>query len=121
MTDATLPADILPDIADPGLGARRWLFFSLNAVSMIALGLVMTHVLAARGWSAASGVFLLLFVIGFPSPPIRVWSAAAAFLILRLSSDPVAFTNPALRNTPKDSPITARVAVCVAVRHEDVG
>jgi len=121
MTDATLPADILPDIADPALGARRWLFFGLNAVSMIALGALMTHVLAARGWSAASGIFLILFMIGLPWTLIGFWNAAVGFLILRFSADPVAFTNPALRFTPKDSPITARIAVCVAVRHEDVG
>jgi membrane glycosyltransferase len=121
MTDATLPADILPDISDPALGARRWLFFGLNAVSMVTLAWVMTHVLAARGWSAASGVFLMLFMIGLPWTLIGFWNAAVGFLILRFSSDPVAFTNPALRNTPKDSPITTRIAVCIAVRHEDVG
>jgi membrane glycosyltransferase len=120
MTDATLPADILPDKADPALGARRRLFFGLNAVSMMTLAWVMTHVLAARGWSAASGVFLMLFMIGLPWTLIGFWNAAVGFLILRFSSDPVAFTNPALRNTPKDSPITTRIAVCIAVRHEDV-
>jgi membrane glycosyltransferase len=121
MTDATLPADISPDIADDGLSARRWLFFGLNAASMIVLGALMEHVLAARGWSAASGVFLVLFFVGLPWTLIGFWNAAVGFLILRLTADPVAFTNPALRNTPKDSPITARIAVCLAVRHEDVG
>ena len=81
---------------------------------MIALGSVMTHVLAARGWSAASGVFLILFMIGLPWTLIGFWNSAVGFLIMRLSPDPVAFTNPALRNTPdEDSPITTRgTAIC---------
>jgi membrane glycosyltransferase len=120
MTDATLPTDILPDVADSALAARRWLFLGLNLVSMAGLAWLMTHVLAARGWSAASGLFLVLFLVGLPWTLIGFWNSAVGFLILRLSADPVAFTNPALRVTPKDSPITARVAVCVAVRHEDV-
>jgi membrane glycosyltransferase len=121
MTDATLPAgDNLAGTADNALSARRWFFFGLNAVSMIVLGSMMTHALAARGWSAASGLFLALFVIGLPWTLIGFWNAAVGFLIMRFSADPVAFTNPALRFTPKDSPIVTRTAVCLAVRHEDV-
>ena len=122
MTDATLPADAhLHDIADRTLAARRWLFFGLNAASMIALAVLMIDVLAARGWSAASGLFLALFLVGLPWTLIGFWNAAVGFVILRLTADPVAFTNPALRITPKDSPITTRTAICLAVRHEGVG
>jgi membrane glycosyltransferase len=121
MTDAILAAERgLPEAADDALGARRLLFFSLNAVSMIVLASLMTHMLAARGWSAASGLFLVLFVIGLPWTLIGFWNAAVGFLIMRLSADPVAFTNPALRITLKDSPIATRTALCLAVRHEDV-
>ena len=122
MTDATLPADnMMTNNADPGLAGRRWLFFALNAASMIGLGWLMIDVLAARGWSAASALFLALFLIGLPWTLIGFWNSAIGFVILRLSSDPVAFTNPALRITPKDSPVTARTAICLAVRHEDIG
>jgi membrane glycosyltransferase len=121
MTDATLPADILPDVADSALSVRRWLFFGLNIASMAALGWLMVHVLAARGWSAASGLFLILFIVGLPWTLIGFWNSVVGFVILRFSADPVAFTNPALRITPKDSVIATRTAVCVAVRHEDVG
>jgi len=121
MTDATLPAgDDLAGTADTALSARRWFFFSLNAVSMIVLGSLMTHALAARGWSAASGLFLVLFVVGLPWTLIGFWNSAIGFVIMRFSADPVALTNPALRVTPHDSPIVTRTAICVAVRHEDV-
>jgi membrane glycosyltransferase len=122
MTDATFPADNkLTNSTDPTLAARRWLFFGLNTASMIVLGWLMVHVLSARGWSAASGLFLALFLIGLPWTLIGFWNSAVGFVILRLTSDPVAFTNPALRITPKDSPVTTRTAICLAVRHEDVG
>jgi membrane glycosyltransferase len=121
MTDALLSAEgRLPEAADDALGARRMLYFSLNAVSMTVLASLMTYTLAARGWSAASGLFLALFMIGLPWTVIGFWNAAVGFLIMRFSTDPVAFTNPALRITPKDSPIATRTAVCLAVRHEDV-
>ncbi|HEX4505950.1 MAG TPA: glucans biosynthesis glucosyltransferase MdoH [Alphaproteobacteria bacterium] len=121
MTDATLPAgEDLAGTADNALSARRWFFFGLNALSMIVLGSMMTHAMAARGWSAASGLFLVLFVVGLPWTLIGFWNAAIGFLIMRFSADPVALTNPALRITPKDSPIATRTAVCLAVRHEDV-
>jgi membrane glycosyltransferase len=81
---------------------------------------MMTHAMAARGWSAASGLFLVLFVVGLPWTLIGFWNAVIGFLIMRFSADPVALTNPALRITPKDSPIVTRTAVCLAVRHEDV-
>jgi len=122
MTDATLPAgDSLTGTADSFLATRRWFFFGLNTASMILLGSLMIHALAARGWSAASGLFLALFLVGLPWTLIGFWNAAVGFLIARLSADPVALTNPALRITPKDSPILSRTAVCLAVRHEDVG
>jgi membrane glycosyltransferase len=121
MTDATLPAGgDLTGTADGSLTARRWFFFGLNIASMAMLGALMTHALAARGWSAASVLFLALFVVGLPWTLIGFWNAGVGFLIARFSADPVAFTNPALRITPKDSPITTRTAVCLAVRHEDV-
>ena len=122
MTDATLPADnSLTNNADPGLAGRRWLFFALNAASMIGLGWLMIDVLATRGWSAVPGLFLALFLIGLPWTLIGFWNSAVGFVILRLSSDPVAFTNPALRITPMDSSVTTRTAICLAVRHEDIG
>ncbi len=121
MTDATLPIEQPRDQADdPSIGARRWLFFALNALSLVALGLIMLRLIEARGWSAPSILFLALFLLGLPWTLIGFWNSAVGFVILRLVRDPVAFTNPALRRTPPDSPITTRTAICLAVRHEDV-
>ncbi len=121
MTDATLPAaNPLTQTADSALTARRWAFFALNAVSLAALGWLMVHILAARGWSGATVLFLALYLVGLPWTLIGFWNAAVGFAISRLTGDPAGFTNPALRATPADSPITTRTAICVAVRHEDV-
>jgi membrane glycosyltransferase len=121
MTDAILPvARPAANAPDSGLAGRRWVFFGLNAVSMIGLAGIMVDVLAARGWSYASALFLLLFLVGLPWTLIGFWNSAVGFVILRLTSDPVEYTNAALRLTPQDSPITTRTAICLAVRHEDV-
>jgi membrane glycosyltransferase len=121
MTDAILPvAAPLNQSADAGLAARRWVFFGLNLASMAGLGWAMIDVLSSRGWSFASGLFLALFLIGLPWTMIGFWNAAVGFVILRLTGDPVGFTNPAIRATPKDGAIVTRTAICLAVRHEDV-
>jgi membrane glycosyltransferase len=121
MTDAILPvAAPLNQPADAGLAARRWLFLGLNLASMAGLAWGMIDVLAGRGWSFASGLFLVLFLIGLPWTMIGFWNSAVGFVILRLTGDPVGYTNPAIRATPKDGPIVTRTAICLAVRHEDV-
>jgi membrane glycosyltransferase len=122
MTDAILPvAKSTTNATDSGLAGRRWVFFALNAASMIALAGVMIDVLAARGWSYASALFLLLFLVGLPWTLIGFWNSAVGFVILRLTADPVGYTNAAIRLTPKASRITTRTAICLALRHEDVG
>ncbi|MDB5393914.1 MAG: glucan biosynthesis glucosyltransferase [Rhodospirillales bacterium] len=88
---------------------------------MTALAGVMIDVLAARGWSYASALFLLLFLVGLPWTLIGFWNSAVGFVILRLTADPVGYTNAAIRLTVKGSLITTRTAICLAVRHEDVG
>ena len=120
MTDATLPAS-LPEIEDSALVGRRWLFGLLNAVSMGLLGWAMVDILAQRGWSGTTVLFLALYLVGLPWTLIGFWNAVVGFVISRLVDDPAAFTNPALAATPKDGPIVTRTAVCLAMRHEDVG
>ena len=51
---------------------------------------------------------------------LAFWNSIIGFVILRLVADPAGYTNPALRRTPEEAPITARVAICLAIRHEDV-
>jgi membrane glycosyltransferase len=121
MTEAILPAtDSKLRSTASIIAGRRWVFFALNATSMAVLAAIMVAVLGARGWSYASALFLLLFLVGLPWTMIGFWNAAVGFVILRLTKDPVGLTNPALRATPMDSPIVTRTAICLAVRHEDV-
>ncbi len=103
------------------MAARRVIFFGLNIASMTALAFVMTRLIEARGWSVASVSFLALFLLGLPWTLMGFWNAAIGFVLIRLVHDPAGFTNPALRMTPADNPITTRTAICLAVRHEDVG
>jgi membrane glycosyltransferase len=119
MTDATLPAAETSQTSD-AVTARRWLFFSLNIASMAALGWAMVATLSARGWSYASALFVILFLVGLPWTLIGFWNSVVGFVILRFSADPVGLTNPAMRATPTDSAIVTRTAICLAVRHEDV-
>jgi membrane glycosyltransferase len=65
-------------------------------------------------------MILVLFLAGLPWTLLAFWNSVIGFVILCLVRDPVGYTNPALRATPKDSPIVARTAICLMVRHENV-
>jgi len=122
MTDAILPiVEIAENDADAPLGRRRIVFFGLTAIAIIALGAAMFCVLRSRTDEAASLIFLILFLAGLPWTMMGFWNSVIGFVILRCVKDPAAYTNPAIRITPSDSPIVTRTAVCVAMRHEDVG
>lgn len=121
MRDPVIPISEAPAMPKDGaLSIRRLVMFALNAGSMVALGMAMSRLLAANGWSAVSILFLVLFLAGLPWTLLGFWNSVVGFVILRLVRDPVRFTNPALRVTPADSPITTRTAICLTVRHEQV-
>src|SRR5438874_1070759 len=69
-----------------------------------------------REWEAGPGA-----PAGLPWTLMRFWNSVIGFVIARIVSDPAGYTNPCLRAAPNDSPITARTAICLAVRHEEVG
>jgi membrane glycosyltransferase len=122
MTDAILPiVEIAENDPDAPLGRRRIVFFGLTVIAIIALGAAMFGVLRSRADEAASVIFLILFLAGLPWTMIGFWNSVIGFVILRCVPDPAAYTNPAIRKTPPDSPIATRTAICVAMRHEDVG
>jgi membrane glycosyltransferase len=102
------------------LKGRRWLVLGLNLGSMALLTWVMSRVLGSRGWSGPTVAFFLIYLIGLPWTLLGFWNSAIGFVILRLSRDPVAYTNPALRITPRDSAITTRTAICLCARNEAV-
>ena len=111
---------LAPDLDDAKLPARRVLVVVLNLLSMAALAWAMSRVLGGRGWSVATVTFMTIYLIGLPWTLLGFWNSAIGFVILRLCKDPVGYTNPAIRRTPGDSPITARTAICLCVRNEDV-
>jgi membrane glycosyltransferase len=104
---------------EPLIG-RRLAVFALTAGSFLGFGLAMADVLGSSGWSWPRLAILILFLAGMPWTLLAFWNSLIGFVILRLVPDPARYTNPALRRTPKAAPITARVAVCLTIRHEDV-
>src|SRR5260221_5806634 len=106
---------------DDNLVGRRLLVVALNAASWLGLAAIMGRLVGFGGWSWLQGLILLLFLAGLPSTLLAFWNSVIGVVILRLSSDPARYTNPALRATPKDGPIVGRVAICLPVRHEEVG
>ena len=111
---------LTPDLDDAKLPARRALVVALNLLSMAALAFAMSRVLGGRGWSAPTVLFMTIYLIGLPWTLLGFWNSAIGFVILRLSKDPVGYTNPAIRRTPSDSAIETRTAVCLCVRNEEV-
>ncbi len=107
--------------APPNLAARRLLVAALNAASWIALAWIMALLVGSGGWSFLGGLILVLFLAGLPWTLMGFWNSVIGFAILRLVRDPAGYTNPCLPGTPAESPILARTAICLAVRHEDVG
>ena len=101
------------------LGARRALVLALTLGSWAALGLVMAHVIGAGSWAGAA--VMALFLVGLPWTLLAFWNSVIGFVILRTTRDPASYTNPALRATEPSAPITRRTAICIAIRHEDVG
>ena len=102
------------------LAGRRLLVVVLNVASWVCLALIMSRVVGSGGWSWLQVLIMVLFLAGLPWTLMGFWNAAIGFVILRLVGDAARYTNPCLRNTPTDSAITARTAICVPVRHEDV-
>ena len=103
------------------LPLRRALVIALNLASMAALAWAMSRVLGRDGWQPPEIAFMAIYLIGLPWTLLGFWNSVIGFVILRLSQDPVGYTNPAMRNTPAHGPITTRTAICLCVRNEDVG
>jgi len=112
---------VMESFGEEALGGRRLIVFGLTAASLLGFGLTMGDILASGGWSWPRLAILILFLAGMPWTLLAFWNSIIGFVILRLVADPAGFTNPALRRTPREGAIAARVAVCLAIRHEDVG
>jgi membrane glycosyltransferase len=108
------------DADEARLPGRRLLVLGLNLATMAGLTWMMSQVLDSRGWSASTLSFFAIYLIGLPWTLLGFWNSVIGFVLLRLVKAPVSYTNPAIRVTPSDSPITARTAICLCVRNEDV-
>jgi membrane glycosyltransferase len=106
--------------AGESLIGRRLAVFGLTAGSLLGLAIAMAEVQGSGGWSWPRLAILALFLAGMPWTLLAFWNSVIGFVILRLVADPARFTNPVLRHTPQEAPITSRTAVCLAIRHEDV-
>jgi membrane glycosyltransferase len=108
-------------VGEGSLLGRRLAVFALTAGSLLGFGLAMADVLGSSGWSWPRAAILILFLAGMPWTLLAFWNSLIGFVILRLVADPARYTNLALRRTPREAPIADRVAICLAVRHENVG
>ena len=114
-------ADMLPATAeDKRLRRRRAVVLAVNLTSWVGLGLIMARIIGGAGWSWEGAVILTLFLLGLPWTLLAFWNSLIGFVILRGTPDAAMYTNPALRATPMDAPITTRTAICLAIRHENV-
>jgi membrane glycosyltransferase len=111
---------MLMSIEEKKLRGRRAVVLALNLVSWVGFGLIMARIIGGRGWSWEGAVILALFLIGLPWTLLAFWNSLIGFVILRSTQDAAIYTNPALRATPADAPITLRTAICIAIRHENV-
>jgi len=102
------------------LRPRRILVAALNLISLALLAVLMLRVLGGDDLSIPAACFLVLFLLGLPWSLLGFWNAVIGLIISRLVTNPAAYTNPALARTPPDLPITAKIAVCLAIRHEAV-
>ncbi|WP_261401559.1 glucans biosynthesis glucosyltransferase MdoH [Chenggangzhangella methanolivorans] len=119
--DAERSADSTPTGSQAAwsLRTRRIIFATLVLATVAALGSAFWTVLAVDGWTIPEFVMLGCFLISAPWIVIGFWNALVGFSILRFAPDPMRVVAPCIADTPADSPIDARVAVVMCVRHED--
>src|ERR1700722_2937090 len=119
LTDAIADANTYETLHQEHLGLRRLLVFTLCAVSWAGLGAFAAGILGG-GWLSLETLVLVLFLLSLPWSLLCLWNAIIGFAILRFTKDPASFTNPALQRIAGSAPITTRIAICLAVRHEAV-
>jgi membrane glycosyltransferase len=96
---------------------RRLFVAALNGTSFLAFAAAMAYVLNAGGWTWPEVGMYVAYVVTLPWLVIGFWNAVIGMVLLargRSEDDPLA-----LRDVP-ELPITARTAVVMAVRNEEV-
>jgi membrane glycosyltransferase len=97
----------------------RLAFLALAAATAIGLVLLAAPVLGAGGWTAPKAAILLCFLGVAPWLGRCVGNAVLGFGLLLLARSPARTVLP-VAGAIGGAPITARAAIALAVRHEDM-
>lgn len=102
------------------LRRRRRIFLALNAATMAALFASMAYLLGIGGLKFLEGVMLFAYAATLPWLSIGFWNSVIGFAISLKARNPAAYVNPAVARERSDAPITSRVAIAMAIRHEQI-
>ncbi len=112
------PASSMPG---QSLTLRRAIMGLLCLVTWIGVGAVMARLLSTNGWTWADIGMLVCFLLSAPWTVLGFWNALFGFVISHFARDPVRLVNPLMTPADDAAPVTARVALTMFVRHEDIG
>jgi membrane glycosyltransferase len=101
------------------LTARRLVFFSLLLVTAVTLTMLMASLLAPGGWTLLKAAILVAFIGVAPWIGVCVGNAVPGLLILLFARNPARAVLP-VRGDIESAPITARTAIAVTVRNENM-
>ncbi|WP_264716473.1 glucans biosynthesis glucosyltransferase MdoH [Limobrevibacterium gyesilva] len=98
---------------------RRLIFFAILLLTTIGLTALMWSVLAPGGWTVAKALLLACFIGVAPWLGVCLGNALPGFLILVLARHPARTVLP-VDGDIDSAPITARTALAVTIRNEDM-
>ena len=99
---------------------RRFLFFSLVALSTVTAAAFMTLILNANGFDWIELAILALFTTNFLLIALSFWSATAGFVIKVLGLDPISLRRRRCLAATGDGPaLTTRTAIVMPIYNED--
>ncbi|GAB4190514.1 MAG: hypothetical protein OHK0024_31020 [Thalassobaculales bacterium] len=106
-------------VTDATMARRRAVVLALNLATVAAVVALMARLLGHNGWTWPEAGMIVLFAISAPWSVMGFWNAAIGFCLLHFGRDPLRRVNPLLDAAAAEAPITARVALALAVRNED--
>ena len=98
--------------------ARRVVFGTLVAATIVALAATFARALDADGLDAIDWAMLATFTITLPWTAVGFWNATIGLALMLGARDP-AVAAPLVRAGLDDAPIDTRTAVLVCIRNED--
>lgn len=101
------------------LRRRRTLVLALNAATYAGLVGLFAHLLAYNGFSFLDGLLLLAFCLSTPWTILGFWNALIGLWLLHGPGDARHSVYPYAGKASDDAPLTARIAVVMALRNED--